>query len=282
MEILEQYLTAICGIKESDKEHTHRSALENLFKAILENLSQSHKDFSKIHIIHEPNNDKSEAKAGAPDFQIILNGGGQNLGAKSGLTLGYIENKRVNADLARLIDESNANPREHKPIATQVASERVSADGHRRESQIAKYLSLSENLILTDYLRFLRIAKDEKGKITIAQEVKICDLHEIPHLAKAKTQSAIATLESRQKELLDFFALFFSAQPKPIISALEFANALAQRTRLIKDNLIENPQNRQISTLYNNFKEILYKDLDFSDFCDSFAQTLTYALFLSV
>ena len=76
MDFLSDYLRAIQSISESDKEHTHRSALENLFKAILENLTQSHKDFSKIAIIHEPNNDKSEAKAGAPDFQVVLNGGG--------------------------------------------------------------------------------------------------------------------------------------------------------------------------------------------------------------
>ena len=76
MQILHDYLHAIQSISESDKEHTHRSALENLFKAILAHLAQSHKDFSTIHIIHEPNNDKSENKAGAPDFQIILNGGG--------------------------------------------------------------------------------------------------------------------------------------------------------------------------------------------------------------
>ena len=76
MQILHDYLHAIQSISESDKEHTHRSALENLFKAILAHLAQSHKDFSAIHIIHEPNNDKSENKAGAPDFQIIRNGGG--------------------------------------------------------------------------------------------------------------------------------------------------------------------------------------------------------------
>ncbi|MGX3044484.1 type ISP restriction/modification enzyme [Helicobacter sp. T3_23-1056] len=242
--MLHDYLTAICGIKESDKEHTHRSALENLFKAILENLTQSHKDFSKIAIIHEPNNDKSENKAGAPDFLIQQNG----------LSLGYIENKRVNADLARLIDESNQNPK----------------------AQIAKYLTLSDNLILTDYLRFLRIAKDDKGKIIITQEITICALNEIQAILKNKS-----ALVSKQSEILDFFALFFSSTPKPIISALEFASTLAQRTRLIKDNLIENPQNPQISTLYQNFRDILYKDLDFESFCDSFAQTLTYALFLA-
>lgn len=254
MQILHDYLHAIQGISESDKEHTHRSALENLFKAILAYLAQSHKDFSAIHIIHEPNNDKSENKAGAPDFQIILNGGGQNSKSQSGLTLGYIENKRVNANLVELIIESNANPR----------------------AQIAKYLTLSDNLILTDYLRFLRIAKDDKGKITITQEITICTLNEIQATLKNKS-----TLQSKQKELLDFFTLFFKYHAKPIISALEFANALAQRTRLVFDILTQNPQNPQISTLYQNFREILYKDLNFESFCDSFAQTLTYALFLA-
>lgn len=81
MQILQTYLSAISGISESDKEHTHRSALEVFLNAILDALSATHKDFSAISIIHEPNNDKSEAKAGAPDFQVILNGGGQNLKA---------------------------------------------------------------------------------------------------------------------------------------------------------------------------------------------------------
>ena len=131
-------------------------------------------------------------------------------------------------------------------------------------------------MILTDYLRFLRIAKDDKGKITITQEITICALNEIQATLKNKS-----TLQSKQKELLDFFTLFFNATPKPIISALEFANALAQRTRLVFDILTQNPQNPQISTLYQNFREILYKDLNFESFCDSFAQTLTYALFLA-
>ncbi|MGX2972778.1 DUF559 domain-containing protein [Helicobacter sp. T3_23-1059] len=160
----------------------------------------------------------------------------------------------MNADLARLIDESNANPK----------------------AQIAKYLTLSDNLILTDYLRFLRIAKDDKGKIVITQEITICALNEIQAILKNKS-----ALESKQSEILDFFALFFSATPKSINTALEFAESLAQRTRLVFDILTQNPQNPQISTLYQNFRDILYKDLDFESFCDSFAQTLTYALFLA-
>lgn len=70
MNILHDYLHAISGISENDKEHTHRSALQNLLENIKDELATTHKDFSHISIIHEPNNDKSENKAGAPDFQI--------------------------------------------------------------------------------------------------------------------------------------------------------------------------------------------------------------------
>ena len=170
------------------------------------------------------------------------------------LTLGYIENKRVNADLSRLIDESNANPK----------------------AQIAKYLTLSDNLILTDYLRFLRIAKAPNGKVQITQEITLCSLNEIHATLKSKS-----ALQSKQNELLEFFTLFFSSTPKPIATAQDFALCLAQRTKLVKNYLLEIETAPQINTLYNTFKKALYKDLDFPTFCDSFAQTLTYALFLA-
>ncbi|WP_258864419.1 type ISP restriction/modification enzyme [Helicobacter sp. MIT 01-3238] len=252
MNILSEYLSAISGISESDKEHTHRSALQTLLESIKDELATTHKDFANLSIIHEPNNDKSENKAGAPDFQV--NCGFSPAGGGGNLTLGYIENKRVNADLAELINKSNTNPRE----------------------QIAKYLTLSDNLILTDYLRFLRIAKAPNGKVQITQEITLCTLNEIHATLKSKS-----ALQSKQSELLEFFALFFSSAPKPINNAQEFALCLAQRTKLVKDTLIDNPQNPQITTLYQSFRDILYKDLDFEAFCDSFAQTLTYALFLA-
>ena len=125
-------------------------------------------------------------------------------------------------------------------------------------------------------MRFLRLAKAPNGKIQITQEVKICTLNEIHTTLKSKS-----ALQSKQSELLEFFTLFFSSTPKPIATAQDFALCLAQRTKLVKDTLIDNPQNPQIATLYQSFRDILYKDLDFPAFCDSFAQTLTYALFLA-
>lgn len=88
-------------------------------------------------------------------------------------------------------------------------------------------------------------------------------------------------LHEKENELLDFFALFFNATPKPINTAAEFANALAIHTKELNDSLREMKTNRKINTLYKAFKDILYKNLEFEEFCDNFAQTLTYALFLA-
>lgn len=166
----------------------------------------------------------------------------------NGLNLGYIENKRVNAPL----DSITTSP------------------------QIAKYLLLSPNIMLTDYLRFCLVRLDSKAKPHIAREVRICEFSQIKATLKSK-----ALLESKAKELLELFTLFFTHSPKPINTALEFANALSLRTRLLKDELSQNKDNIEIQGLFNTFKEALYKELEFESFCDSFAQTLTYSLFLS-
>lgn len=237
-EILKTYLQAIQDIRDSDKEHTYRTALENLLNALKECLTLQNKALQSIHIKHEPNNDKEGR--GAPDFLIT----------KDSLTLGYIENKRVNADL----------------------------DEIAQSEQIKKYFRLSPNIILTDYLRFCLLHQDEKGKIHIKQECRICELSQLQALAKSPK---LFNLDSKAKELEELFTLFFSQNPSPIITAKEFANALAQRTRILKDEMIEKQSNAHIQGLFNAFKESLYKDLEFIAFADSFAQTLTYSLFLA-
>ena len=116
-EILKAYLLAIKDIKESDKEHTYRPHLYNFLTAINGGgggKSSSLESKNNIYITHEPNNDKEGR--GAPDFLIT----------KDSLTLGYIENKRINAPL----------------------------DEIAQSDQIKKYFRLSPNTILTDYLRF--------------------------------------------------------------------------------------------------------------------------------
>ncbi|EAI4297674.1 DNA methyltransferase [Campylobacter lari] len=230
--MLKVYLENIKDISINDKEHTHRTALQNLLQAIKENQDKQ----NKISIKQEPNNDKEGR--GAPDFLIT----------KDFLTLGYIENKRVNVNLDNII----------------------------KSDQILKYTKLSPNIILTDYLRFILLSLNEKNEITVCKEVKICSLDEIKSIIKNQS-----LLETKSKELNDLFSIFFAKIPNPINSALDFANHLSLRTRILKDELLLSIENETLISLFNTFKETLYKKLSYEEFCDSFAQTLTYSLFLA-
>ncbi len=230
--MLKAYLENIKDISTNDKEHTHRTALQNLLQAIKDNQDKQ----NKISIKQEPNNDKEGR--GAPDFLIT----------KDFLTLGYIENKRVNANLDNIITSD----------------------------QILKYTKLSPNIILTDYLRFILLSLNDKNEIIICKEVKICSLDEIKSVIKNQS-----LLDTKTQELNELFSIFFSKIPNPINSALDFANHLSLRTRILKDELLLSIENETLLSLFNTFKETLYKELSYEEFCDSFAQTLTYSLFLA-
>lgn len=230
--MLKTYLENIKDISINDKEHTHRTALQNLLQAIKENQDKQ----NKIHIKQEPNNDKEGR--GAPDFLIT----------KDFLTLGYIENKRVNANLDNII----------------------------KSDQILKYTKLSPNIILTDYLRFILLSLNEKNEVIVCKEVKICSLDEIKSVIKNQS-----LLDTKTQELNELFSIFFSKIPNSINSALEFAHHLSLRTRILKDELLLSSKNETLISLFNTFKETLYKELHYEEFCDSFAQTLTYSLFLA-
>ncbi|EAH8481093.1 DNA methyltransferase [Campylobacter jejuni] len=206
--------------------------MQNLLQAIKDNQDKQ----NKISIKQEPNNDKEGR--GAPDFLIT----------KDFLTLGYIKNKRVNANLDNIITSD----------------------------QILKYTKLSPNIILTDYLRFILLSLNDKNEIIICKEVKICSLDEIKSIVKNQS-----LLDTKTQELNELFSIFFSKIPNPINSALDFANHLSLRTRILKDELLLSSKNETLLSLFNTFKETLYKELSYEEFRDSFAQTLTYSLFLA-
>ncbi|EDP3603295.1 N-6 DNA methylase, partial [Campylobacter jejuni] len=110
----------------------------------------------------------------------------------------------------------------------------------------------------------------------ICKEVKICSLDEIKSVIKNQS-----LLDAKTQELNELFSIFFSKIPNPINSALDFANHLSLRTRILKDELLSSIENEILLSLFNTFKETLYKELSYEEFCDSFAQTLTYSLFLA-
>ncbi|MFP6107045.1 type ISP restriction/modification enzyme [Helicobacter pylori] len=176
-----------------------------------------------------------DKQGGQPDFRISY----------QGLNIGYIENKRVGTNLNQLLESA----------------------------QILKYLELNPNLMLTDYLNFVWVGKDENNAPLIKKEISVASLDELSKPLKPKPQT--------ERDLIELFKSFFNHEAAPIANAKDFATHLSPRTRYLKDALIKYQEKVQVSSIFNNFKEYLYEELSFEDFSDALAQTLTYSLFLA-
>ncbi len=172
---------------------------------------------------------------GQPDFRISY----------QGLNIGYIENKRVGTDLDQLL----------------------------KNKQILKYLELNPNLMLTDYLNFVWVGKDENNAPLIKRGISVASPAELSKPLKPNPQT--------ERDLIELFRGFFNHEAAPITNAKDFATHLSAPTRYLKDALITYQKDTQVSSIFNNFKEYLYEELSFEDFSDAFAQTLTYSLFIA-
>ncbi|MGL2658723.1 type ISP restriction/modification enzyme [Helicobacter pylori] len=191
------------------------------------------KNFNKEFKIEHEPN--RDKQGGQPDFRISF----------QGLNIGYIENKRVGTNLSQLL----------------------------KSDQILKYLELNPNLMLTDYLNFMWVGKDEENKPLIKREISIASLDELSKPLKSNPQT--------ERDLIEFFRGFFNYEAAPITNAKDFATHLSAPTKYLKDALITYQKDTQVSSIFNNFKEYLYEELSFEDFSDAFAQTLTYSLFIA-
>ncbi|WP_441746267.1 type ISP restriction/modification enzyme [Helicobacter pylori] len=170
-----------------------------------------------------------------PDFRVSY----------QGLNIGYIENKRVGTNLSQLL----------------------------KSDQILKYLELNPNLMLTDYLNFVWVGKDEENKPSIKRKISIASPDELSKPLKPNPQT--------ERDLIEFFRGFFNYEAAPITNAKDFATHLSAPTKYLKDALITYQKDTQVSSIFKNFKEYLYEELSFEDFSDAFAQTLTYSLFIA-
>ncbi|WRC69921.1 N-6 DNA methylase [Helicobacter pylori] len=223
--MLKEYLESIKDLTLKKNELTHRPSLYNLLKGLKDHFNKEYK------IEHEP---KREQKS-QPDFRVSL----------QGLSIGYIENKRVGTNLSQLL----------------------------KNDQILKYLELNPNLMLTDYLNFMWVGKDENNAPFIKKEISIASLDELSKPLNPKKQT--------ENDLIELFKSFFNHEATPIANAKDFATHLSPRTRCLKEALIQNQEKTQVSSIFNNFKAYLYEELSFEDFSDALAQTLTYSLFLA-
>ncbi|WQX02115.1 N-6 DNA methylase [Helicobacter pylori] len=206
-------------------------------RLFLHNLLKNLKDnFNKeFKIEHEPNRDK---QGGQPDFRVSY----------QGLNIGYIENKRAGTNLRKIVESE-------------------------KSKQILKYLELNPNLMLTDYLNFMWVGKDENNAPLIKKEISVASLDELSKPLKPNPQT--------ERDLIELFKSFFNYEAAPITNAKDFATHLSPRTKYLKDALITYQKDEQVSSIFNNFKEYLYEELSFEDFSDALAQTLTYSLFIA-
>ncbi|MGL2792946.1 type ISP restriction/modification enzyme [Helicobacter pylori] len=203
-------------------------------RAFLQILLKGLKDnFNKEFKIEHEPN--RDKQGGQPDFRISY----------QGLNIGYIENKRVGTNLSQLL----------------------------KSDQIIKYLELNPNLMLTDYLNFVWVGKDEENKPLIKREISIASLDELSKPLKPNPQT--------DRDLIEFFRGFFNHEAAPITNAKDFATHLSTPTKYLKGALITYQKDEQVSSIFKNFKEYLYEELSFEDFSDAFAQTLTYSLFIA-
>ncbi|WP_187909765.1 type ISP restriction/modification enzyme [Helicobacter pylori] len=219
---------------ESIKDLTKGNELTH--RPSLYNLLNRLKDnFNKeFKIEHEPKREQGSQ----PDFRISF----------QGLNIGYIENKRVGTDLRKIVESEKSD-------------------------QIRKYLELNPNLMLTDYLNFMWVGKDENNAPLVKKEISVASPDEFSKPIKPKPQT--------ERDLIELFKSFFNHEAAPITNAKDFANALSAPTKYLKDALIQYHEEQQVSSIFKNFKEYLYEELSFEDFSDAFAQTLTYSLFLA-
>ncbi|GAA9602971.1 DNA methyltransferase [Helicobacter pylori] len=178
---------------------------------------------------------KKDKQWGQPDFRVSY----------QGLNIGYIENKKVGTNLSQLL----------------------------KSDQILKYLELNPNLMLTDYLKFMWVGKDENNAPLIKKEISVASLDELSKPIKPNPQT--------ERDLIELFKSFFNHEAAPIANAKDFATHLSPHTKYLKDALIKYQEKTQVSSIFNNFKAYLYEELSFEDFSDALAQTLTYSLFLA-
>ncbi|GAA7019623.1 DNA methyltransferase [Helicobacter pylori] len=202
-------------------------------RSFLENLLNRLKDNFNKEFKIE--HEPKKEQGSQPDFRVSF----------QGLNIGYIENKRAGFNLNQLL----------------------------KSDQIRKYLELNPNLMLTDYLNFMWVGKDENNAPLIKKEISVASLDELSKPLKPKPQI--------ERDLIELFKSFFNHEAAPITNAKDFATHLSPRTRYLKDALIKYQEKAQVSSIFNNFKEYLYEELSFEDFSDALAQTLTYSLFLA-
>lgn len=140
--------------------------------------------------------------------------------------------------------------------------------------QLKRYLTTFPNLILTNFYEF-RLYQHGMfvDSATIASPINATQMHITP---TASYVDELSTLLDR----------YFSFSLPAITDPKSLANALAKRTRFLRDEIItielaeEEMQGKKVLlNFYESFKKLLINNLTIEQFADLYAQTLTYGIF---
>lgn len=184
---------------------------------------------------------KRTEKIGAPDFKAY----------RKNVKIGYIETK----DLGRNLDEE------------------------LKSEQIKKYRSSLDNIILTDYSRFMLIRGNQ-----VPFDFNLFDLSDLDN-------SRFVISDEKLQEFLRLLEIFFSYNLPTITSAEELSLELSKRAKLLKElakEQLEEDISRakndeptsSVYDFYEGTKELI-KDIGIDNCADAYAQTITYGLFLA-
>lgn len=184
---------------------------------------------------------KRVQKLGAPDFKA----------SRKSVKVGYIETKDLGKNL----------------------------DNELESEQIKKYKEGINNLILTNYRRFILIRNNQK-----IFDFNLFNLSDLDN-------SKFTISDDKLDTFLNFINEFFDYKLPTITSAEELARELSKKAKLLKDlakeQLEEDLQRvkngKQPSSIYDFYEGIkeLIKDISIDDCADAYAQTITYGLFLA-
>lgn len=177
-------------------------------------------------------------KLGAPDFKVF----------RGGVKMGYVETKEP----GRNLDKELAGP------------------------QIAKYKESINNIIFTDYCRFILIRNN--------QVIFDISLFTIPELS----QSAYPNFLNRMENFAKMIDSFVTYNVSSIETGEELAGELSKKAKLLRDlaeqqleaDLKPGADASSLSDFYHSIQELI-NDISVHDCADAYSQTITYGLFLA-
>ena len=141
-----------------------------------------------------------------------------------------------------------------------------------KDSQIKRYLSSLNNLIVTDYLEFRWFVNGQKRLAA--------------KLANGITGNRKLKLEPQgKKNLTQLFNGFLTVESPTINTPKELAQRMARQAQLIRDlicaALKQDSDDSELRSQLKSFRDVLLRDLSNEQFADMYAQTITYGMFMA-